>query len=151
MGLGPTQCWINLVAKVSYATGPALSRALCSLCLRGCFFSFVCCEDLFIYIFFPCRFPQGPAPSWKTSFFFFACQFFPQRTAPCMLVCYRHRTSLIRHWTHPRTSIREADRKSVCVWGGGGGGGWGWGRGESGLFEKWGVYGPGGPPGRCFA
>ena len=36
------QCRINLVAKVAYATGPVLSRTPRSLCLRGCFFSFVC-------------------------------------------------------------------------------------------------------------
>ena len=46
------QCRINLVAKVAYATGPALSRAPCSLYALGgvSFLSLV--EDLFSSFFF---------------------------------------------------------------------------------------------------
>ena len=58
LGLG--QCRINLVTKVAYATGPALSRAPRSLCLRGVFL-FICLLKNFGFCFFACRFfPQGP-------------------------------------------------------------------------------------------
>ena len=73
----PLATGLNLVAKVAYATGPALSRAPRSYALGGVsFLLFV--EDPFFCLsnFFP-----GPRP---------------------LYMLYRPRTSLIRHWSPPR-------------------------------------------------
>ena len=46
------QCRINPVAKVVYATGAALSRALRPLCIRGSSYQFLVEDPFFSFFFF---------------------------------------------------------------------------------------------------